>query len=158
MNQSQIQPQEQSSLHHFFAPRKRAHSHEKDSEGAAKHLKAECRLAIIGSRGFRDSDRFEKWLADAIALWGSPDVVVSGGLGESWAEAHGVPTKIFLPDWVQFGKSAGLRRNVDIINSATHVLAFPSRECKATQHSIKLAEKSKKPLLVHWIDQFLISE
>jgi hypothetical protein len=37
------------------------------------------RLAIIGSRNFTDQKRFDKWIAEAIDLWGMPEEVVSRG-------------------------------------------------------------------------------
>jgi len=117
------------------------------------------RLAIIGSRTFNDQKRFDKWIAEAIDLWGMPDEVVSGGargadrLGEKWACANGIEVTIYLPDWIKHGKAAGPIRNRDIISRATHVLAFPSHRGKGTQHSISLAKKdASKKLIINWID------
>jgi len=116
------------------------------------------KLAIVGSRTFTDQERFDAWIDKAIELWGIPDEVVSGGasgadtLGERWARSRGIKVTIFRPDWDQYGRAAGIIRNRDIIARATHVLAFPSRRGKGTQHSISLAKKQKKELVVHWID------
>jgi len=60
---------------------------------------------------------------------------------------------IFLPNWKKYGKSAGFRRNHDIIQSATHVIAFPFKHGSGTQHSIKLAEKFSKPCHVVKFDK-----
>lgn len=115
-------------------------------------------LAIIGSREMNDEELFKKGLAQAIELWGTPQEVVSGGargadtLGERWARKHGIPVRVFKPDWLRHGKAAGPIRNRDIITHATHVVAFPSRKGKGTQHAMKLAEKEDKKLLVYWID------
>jgi len=51
-----------------------------------------------------------------------------------------------------YGKKAGPMRNKDIIENATHVLAFPSKKGKGTQHSIKLAEDYQKPIEIFWVD------
>jgi hypothetical protein len=53
----------------------------------------------------------------------------------------------------KYGKSAGFKRNVDIIKAATHVIAFPSIYGKGTQHSINLAKKSCKPCMVVDVDK-----
>lgn len=88
-----------------------------------------------------------------------PSEVVSGGargadtLGEKWARSKNIPVTIYKPDWIKHGKAAGPIRNRDIIERATHVLAFPSRKGKGTQHSLSLAEKDPtKKVLIHWID------
>lgn len=118
------------------------------------------RLAIVGSRNFTDQARFDTWIKEAIALpnWGVPAEVVSGGargadtLGERWARANSIPVTVYTPDWMTHGKAAGPIRNRDIINRATHVLAFPSHQGKGTQNSIELAVKQNKKLITHWID------
>lgn len=118
------------------------------------------KLAIVGSRDFVNRAQFEEWVAEALTTWGIgvPEVVVSGGargadtMGENWARSRDIPTQIYRPDWQGKGKAAGFIRNRDIIDEATHVLAFPSRKGKGTQHSIELAKQQKKPVLVYWID------
>jgi hypothetical protein len=116
------------------------------------------KLAIVGSRHFTDTNRFDKWIKESVDLWGTPEEVVSGGargadtLGEKWAQTNDIPTTIYKPDWIRYGKRAGIIRNVDIITRATHVVAFPSKTGKGTQHSISLAEEQGKKLLVYWID------
>ena len=116
------------------------------------------KLAIVGSRDFADVDKFKEMMEFATSLWGNPEVVISGGargadtLGEQWAKSLNIPTIIYNPDWSTYGKRAGILRNIDIINNSTHVIAFPSKRGKGTQHSIKLAEKQGKPLIIHWID------
>ena len=117
------------------------------------------KLAIIGSRNFTDQSRFDVWMTDVVELWGMPTEVVSGGargadtLGERWAKKNNIPTSIFRPDWIKYGKAAGPIRNRDIIAQATHVVAFPSRRGRGTQHSIGLTRKDlKKKLQVYWID------
>ncbi len=115
-------------------------------------------LAIVGSRDMIDDALFAKGIEAAIVQWGLPDMVVSGGargadtLGAQWAIINHVTLRVFEPDWKRYGKAAGIIRNKDIIGSATHVLAFPSKSGKGTQNSINLAQKKKKPLLVYWID------
>lgn len=113
-------------------------------------------VAIIGSRLFNDYDLLEKTVEQQCKEWDitNIDFIVSGGckgadkLGERFAKDHNIKTMILLPDWKKYGKSAGFRRNVDIISNATHVIAFPSKQGTGTQHSIKLAQKNAKPICV----------
>ena len=87
------------------------------------------RLAVIGSRTFINQTLIYKYL-DAFNSKCKVDAVVSGGakgpdsIGESWAKQQNIPTKIFLPEWKIYGKSAGFRRNKDIINFCDVVIAF----------------------------------
>uniref|UniRef100_A0A6C0BN01 YspA cpYpsA-related SLOG domain-containing protein n=1 Tax=viral metagenome TaxID=1070528 RepID=A0A6C0BN01_9ZZZZ len=120
------------------------------------------KLAIVGSRDFQNEVQFNDWMREALAEWSAettpPILVVSGGargadsLGEKWANARGIETLIFKPDWKTHGKRAGILRNYDIISAATHVIAFPSRHGRGTQHSIRVAREQQKPVLVYWID------
>jgi len=116
------------------------------------------KLAIIGSRDMTDKALFAKGITDAIEKWGKPILVVSGGargadtLGEQWAKDNDIECTVYKPDWNRYGKSAGLRRNKDIINACDCVLAFPSNGGSGTQHSIGLAKKANIPTIVYYID------
>ena len=55
---------------------------------------------------------------------------------------------VFIPDWDQYGKRAGFIRNHTIIENSDIVIAFWDGESKGTDHSIKLAIKAKKIVLV----------
>jgi len=65
-------------------------------------------------------------------------------IGEKWAAAHNIPTQIFKPEWRNangvYDKAAGVKRNSDIVNACTHMIAFPSDEGKGTQDSIRKAK------------------
>lgn len=113
---------------------------------------------IVGSRNYTDYKQFKTFLQDALKTW--PDVieVVSGGaqgadaMAERWARENNIPIKIFKPDWVKFGKAAGPIRNQQIIEYASHVIAFPSKTGKGTQDSIVRATKLKRELIICPID------
>ena len=109
------------------------------------------RTAIIGSRNFSDWELMEKTLTQ---LSFNITEIVSGGakgadsLGEKYALMKNIPTKIYLPDWEKFGKSAGMIRNADIIKNSDFVIAFWDGISKGTKHSIDLSKKTNKKLLV----------
>jgi hypothetical protein len=93
-------------------------------------------------------------MGDFVKEHGMPNAVVSGGaagadtMGEKWARSNNVKDiRIYKPDWRKYGKKAGILRNKDIINDATHVVAFPSVESKGTFHSIRLAKDQGKKVI-----------
>ena len=112
------------------------------------------RLAIVGWRGMSDQVLFDTTLAHFVNLYGFPQLVISGGatgadtMGEKWAKEHNIPTMIYKPKWYNNGvydKSAGIKRNTDIVNACTHMVAFPNDEKgKGTQDSIRKAQKAGK--------------
>ena len=107
------------------------------------------RVAVIGSRGFNDYDKVIKTLSKIKIT-----EIVSGGaigadkLGERYAIENGIPTKIFLPEWEKYGKSAGFKRNTQIIEEAEFIVAFWDMESNGTRDSIQKAEKQGKKVLI----------
>jgi hypothetical protein len=104
------------------------------------------KVAVIGSRTFFDKAK----LVEQLDRLQNISLIVSGGargadsLGEQYAKERKIPTMIFLPDWERFGKSAGFKRNVQIIDHADLVVAFWDGQSAGTRHSIDLARKSGK--------------
>ena len=102
------------------------------------------KIGIIGSRGFNDYELLKGVMNQYID---KVDVVVSGGavgadkLGERWASENGKSCLVFLPEWNKYGKSAGFKRNQDIVKNSELVLAFWDGTSKGTKSSIDLCEK-----------------
>lgn len=119
-------------------------------------------LAIVGSRNFTSYNIFIDNVKATLKEWGVKkcDIaeIISGGargtdlMAVRFADRNKIPLTEFLPDWDQFGRRAGPIRNKEIIGSATHVIAFPSRKGRGTQSSIKFAEQRGLPLKVVYID------
>jgi hypothetical protein len=69
-------------------------------------------------------------------------------MGEKWAKDRQIPTVIYKPKWRNaqgvYDNAAGIKRNTDIVNACTHMVAFPSDEGKGTQDSIRKARKAGK--------------
>jgi YspA, cpYpsA-related SLOG family len=104
------------------------------------------KIAIVGSRDFPQLERVDAFV-DAL----SPgDVVVSGGArgvdsrAERRARARGLEVVIIPADWDRHGRSAGFKRNHDIIAAADRVAAFWDGTSRGTAHSIQLARKAGK--------------
>lgn len=111
-------------------------------------------VAIVGSRKYTNYVMIESTL-DALNL--TPSCIVSGGavgmdkLAEQYARNKGIPFKVYLPDWKQFGNKAGLMRNTDIVNCADVVVAFPTRDSRGTYDSINKARKRRIQVYMFYV-------
>lgn len=111
------------------------------------------KIAIVGSRTFTDYLLLERCLSQVMETY-TIDLIISGGaygadaLAERFAREKGIPTLIFKPDWDKYGKSAGYKRNALIVNEADVVVAFWDGFSRGTKHTVDLAEKLKKPVVV----------
>ena len=65
-------------------------------------------------------------------------------IGKLWADDYGYPVKTYPADWDNFGKSAGYRRNEEMVKNADALIAFWDGKSPGTKHMIDLA--LKKPL------------
>jgi len=69
-------------------------------------------------------------------------------LGRLWAEFMEIPVKPFPADWVQFGKSAGPRRNKQMAEYADALIAFWDTKSKGTHSMIMQATNRKLKVLI----------
>ena len=89
-----------------------------------------------------------------------PITIISGGargadtLAEWFARDYNYATKIFHAEWDKYGRSAGYRRNVDIINNCNILVAFWDGTSRGTKHSIDIAKEQGKPVIIFkdWIN------
>ena len=109
------------------------------------------KLAIVGSRGITS----RRLLDNAMSEYDEPITeIVSGGargvdtMAEDWAVDNDVDTVIFPADWETHGKSAGYKRNVQIVEYADAVLALWDGKSKGTKHTIDIARRRDKPVRV----------
>jgi hypothetical protein len=120
-----------------------------------EYLTKRIGLAIVGSRNF---DNFTA----LYALWNKYfknnfDYIVSGGANgvdtcsRQLAGEIGIDHIEFLPDWDKWGKSAGFKRNKDIINNCNAMLAIWRGSSPGTGHSIELAKQQKKPSFIFYV-------
>lgn len=109
------------------------------------------KLAIVGSRTFTDIDGLDRFINESIDLNAVTHIVSGGARGadtcaEEIAVRYGKEMIVFNPDWDRFGKSAGYRRNVDIINNSDVIVAAWDGQSKGTKHSIDIANQQEKPV------------
>ncbi len=58
-----------------------------------------------------------------------------------YCQEHNLKYKIFKARWDLYGKSAGPKRNEELIKDSNVLIAFPSVESKGTIHAINFAKK-----------------
>ena len=119
-------------------------------------------LVVVGSSRFYDYGLVE----DAMDQWTSeeahPDLVITGGasgvdyLAERWADNHNVQYAVFTEEWnaPRSGleddgrEEAPTSLTKQLLEAATHVLAFPSPTSKWTHVVIEMAESMDIPVTV----------
>lgn len=110
------------------------------------------KLAIVGSRTFRDYTLFERVMKARFRS--KPSLIISGGaegadsMAETYALANDIGMIVHLPEWQKHGKAAGPIRNELIIKDCDIVLAFWDGISKGTANSLSIAKRLKKPSLV----------
>ena len=106
------------------------------------------KLAVIGSRSF---DNFELLNKEIISLNTEIIQIISGGaqgadsLAEKWSIQNNVKITVIKPDWLKYGKGAGIKRNEEIIKNCDFCIAFWDGKSKGTTSSIKFCKKYSIP-------------
>lgn len=105
------------------------------------------KVAIIGSRGLWVND-LEKYLPKGIT-----EIVSGGAIGidtaaKQYAISSGIKITEFLPEYDSFGRSAPIRRNIDIINYSDMIIAFWDGKSRGTKFVIDTAKKQNKPIKI----------
>jgi hypothetical protein len=113
-------------------------------------------VIVAGSRSISDPDI----VAAAIAASGFVvSEIISGTargadqLGECWAAAHGVPVARFPAQWERFGRSAGVRRNEQMVRHVAAadggLVAVWDGVSRGTAHVIECARQHGLAVYVH---------
>ena len=109
-------------------------------------------IAIVGSRTISDY-KIVKTVLDKIFNPQNIKQIVSGGaigvdsLARRYANQNELNLIEFLPEWQKYGKSAGFRRNDDIVYNADCLIAFWDGKSKGTLNSVSTAMKRGIPTL-----------
>lgn len=74
-------------------------------------------------------------------------IIVTGGasgadtLAEIYGNLNNHLVDVYYPKWDIYGKSAGMRRNIDMLGVANHVIAFWDGVSPGTKHILDIAQK-----------------
>lgn len=109
------------------------------------------RLGVVGSRTFSSYS----FLCSVLNLFDIQNIVSGGAKGADslaaqYARENNIALIEHLPDWNQFGKSAGFIRNQKIIDDSDEIIAFWDGLSKGTKHSIDLAQNVGKIVRIYW--------
>jgi|SRR5271156_4306867 len=114
-------------------------------------------LGIVGYRNFTDYEFLSQQVNEFLAEHGKVTQIISGGcqgadtLAEQYATEHGIPFKVFLPDDRIKNNSKFAKRDKEIAQECTHLLAFPSTKGKGAQLTINFAKELKRVVFIHWV-------
>ena len=123
-------------------------------------------LVIVGSSRFYDYSVIEDAIENWVEMEAYPDLVIVGGasgvdyLAERWADNHAIPFVVFSEEWSaprpgleDSGRGeAPTSLTHQLLDAATHVLAFPSPPSKWTRKIIDMANERKIPMVVHEVN------
>lgn len=105
------------------------------------------KIALIGSRNLIVKD-LGRYLPEKVTE------IVSGGArgidacARKYAKAHGIKLKEFLPEYEKYGRSAPLKRNLQIIDYADLIIAFWDGQSRGTKFVIDNCQKRNKKVRV----------
>ena len=103
------------------------------------------KIAVVGSRGLKVND-LGRYLPSGVTE------IVSGGArgidtcAREYAEKNRIKLTEFLPQYEKYGRSAPLKRNLQIIDYADLVLAFWDGNSKGTKYVIEQCKKQNKDI------------
>jgi hypothetical protein len=111
-------------------------------------------IAVIGSRGITDLN-LEEILppVEEISELCSGAAKGVDTLAREFAQRHAIPIKEFLPDYARFGKSAPLKRNIQIVDYSEKIYACWDGKSRGTKYVIDYCAKVGKPCEVVHIDK-----
>ena len=112
------------------------------------------KVIIAGTRTMKDSGLLYRKMEKILANITDDIEIVSGGadgadsIGESYGHYNDHTVKTFLPDWQQYGKAAGPKRNARMASYADACVVFWDGESRGTLSMINEAKKAKIALRV----------
>ncbi|MBT4059394.1 MAG: DUF2493 domain-containing protein [Euryarchaeota archaeon] len=119
-------------------------------------------LVIVGSSRFYDFSIVEEAIENWVGEVAHPDLVITGGasgvdyLAERWADNNNIPHAVFSEEWgsprqglEDSGRGeAPTSLTHQLLDAATHLLAFPSPTSKWTRIVVDMAEERGIPVTI----------
>lgn len=108
------------------------------------------KLMVCGSRGITDEQFIFNEIETYIAELNDDVIIIEGeargvdSIAKKWALTHNKQIMSFPAQWDLYGKSAGFRRNYDMVNACDHCLVLWDGQSKGTKHDIDLCIKWNK--------------
>lgn len=105
------------------------------------------KILVCGSRSFLSKIIVFHELTMYLAQYSDLHIISGGASGPDtyavqFAHAHNLELTLCLADWDKYGKSAGYRRNIEMLDLKPNlVLAFYDGVSKGTMHTIRTAQQ-----------------
>ena len=105
------------------------------------------KVIIAGGRDFNDYELLKNKCDYYLSNLDNPEIVIISGaargadsLGEKYAKERGYEIDSHPADWDKYGKSAGYRRNKEMVDIASAAICFWDGKSKGTKHMIESAK------------------
>ncbi|MBP1576666.1 MAG: DUF2493 domain-containing protein [Oscillospiraceae bacterium] len=116
------------------------------------------RIVVAGSRDYENYEEVKTYIEACIRELQKKNTLIflSGGcrgvdmLGERYAKENGFPIERYPANWKKYGKSAGPKRNLQMVRICDGVICFWDGKSKGTASVIRYAKEFGKPL---WVKQ-----
>ena len=117
------------------------------------------RIVVAGCRDFNDYNIVSEYISRCISRIKNDYelVFVSGGcrgadmLGERFANENGYKIERHIANWKLYGRSAGPKRNKEMVEVSDYVICFWDGKSKGTKTTIEFAKRLKKELRVKMV-------
>jgi hypothetical protein len=113
-------------------------------------------IAVVGSRNFTNYDLLKQKLDSIINDRKFDNItIISGGasgadtLAEKYAKENNYGLIVKNAEWNKYGKSAGYKRNVEIVNLSNLVVAFWDGKSRGTNNTINIAKGKGIEVIIH---------
>ena len=109
------------------------------------------KVAVVGSRGIMmDLSKFIPEGTSEIISGGARGV---DSLAEEYAREHGIPARVFRPDYRRYGKGAPFVRNRQIVDACDQLIAIWDGKSRGTQYTVHYARKMGKPVRIYLVEE-----
>lgn len=115
-------------------------------------------VIVAGSRSIIFPAQTHRCLSEAFDKLLTPRLILSGGVagpathGLTWAEARGIPCRVYPAKWNTLGRYAGIARNLEMAEKAAALVAIWDGESRGTKHMIDTMKKRGAPVVVYLWD------
>ena len=128
-----------------------------------KSYREAAKVIVAGGRDFTDYEFMKESLGHLFAqedFCGDPDIKIISGMADGadtlairFADEFELTKILFPANWKLHHRMAGFLRNEDMMEIATHLVAFWDGKSKGTQHIIELAKNKGIPYRIFIYNQ-----
>lgn len=119
------------------------------------------KLMVCGSRSITDKDFIYEKIDECVAGLNDDVTIIEGeargvdSIAKQWALDHNKKIESYPAKWGTYGKSAGFRRNVDMVKACDKCLILWDGNSKGTKHDLDLCKELNKPFIL-WCPDLIL--